>query len=283
MTRIIPKGEYFARIEQGIPIGECWVDMGNDVLAYAFHKTIMIDVTVGKYKDHSFELVDVCSLYCSNQENIKPKLGSIYRYDDKTGEMILYKETGDEYDKIGKFKYDKKKDEWVLKTNRKGEAKTRMDNIEKGILHEGINFKTQNNIIEVEGEGLPSVEGVEMFILQLSDMVGREIGGAYFSKYGTTSTTHMSIGKYENNTYTETRGSGTMMWNKLYPDLKIEQSITGFFHTHPSGGTISVSDRTSASEQDRKAKNNALRHNPTLQFFIITHPIHYGGTIKFSY
>jgi hypothetical protein len=276
--RVIPQAEYCVRLEQRIPVGDCWVDMGNGVLAYAFQKMLTIDFIISRYGERSFALVDVCALYCPEQS----KHGNIYRYDDKTGDMILFKESDDEFDKIGKFKYDKEKDEWVLKTTRKGKAKTYMDNIEKGILSDGMNFKTQNNIIAVEDEGLPSVEGVESFILNLSDMVGREIGGAYFSKDG-KGTTHISIGMYKQNTYTETKGHGHTLWNKMYPDLKIENNITGFFHTHPSGGTISVSDRTNASTQDKESKASALKQIPTLQFFILTHPVYYGGTNKFPY
>jgi hypothetical protein len=39
--RIIKKEEYFARLSQGVPIGNCWVDMGNGELAYALHEVVV--------------------------------------------------------------------------------------------------------------------------------------------------------------------------------------------------------------------------------------------------
>ena len=100
------------------------------------------------------------------------------------------------------------------------------------------------------GEGQASVDGVESFILKLSDMVGKEIAGAYFSKDGAGSTTHMSIGKYANNR----------------------------FDTHPN---VSVSDRMRPSGKDKESRDQALDMYPHLQFYILTHPEYYGG--KFPY
>ena len=65
---------------------------------------------------------------------IDPDGMDVYRYDEKTGDLILAKTTDDKTDQIGKFKHDKKTGEYTLKTNKKGEAKTSIDNIEKGIL-----------------------------------------------------------------------------------------------------------------------------------------------------
>jgi len=289
--RIIPKGEYCSRIEQGIPIGNCWVDMGNGILAFALQNANAISVPFTKFKDRTFILSNVCALYCPRLEqkleetceNVGQRKGGVYRFDKKTGEFTLFKETDKEFDSIGKFKYDKKKDEWVLKTNRKKEAKTVIDQIERGILKDGINFQEKNNLIAIGGEGQPTETDLEAFILQLSDMVGKEIGGAYFSKDGTGSTTHMSIGLYKNNTYKKSVSSGQSTWSRQFPDSKIEISITGFFHTHPSGGNISIADRISGSEQDLRTKVAILKNAPNLQFFILTNPIYYGGTNKFRY
>jgi hypothetical protein len=211
---------------------------------------------------------------------IDPNGMDIYRYDDKSGEFSLYKETYDSFDQVGRFKYDRKTGEYTLRTNRKGEARTRIDHVEKGILNDGINFKENNNMIAIGGEGQASVDGVEAFALNLSDMVGKEIGGAYFSKDGSSETTHMSIGAYKNNKFDLTQGHGHPLWNKLYPDSKLENSLTGFFHTHPSTG-ISVSDRTRASEQDKRSRDAALKVMPNMQFYILTHPVYPGG--KFPY
>ena len=48
-----------------------------------------------------------------------------------------------------------------------------MDGIEKGILKDGINFQTNDNVIAVGGAGQPSADGVKSFALQLSEYVGK--------------------------------------------------------------------------------------------------------------
>jgi hypothetical protein len=199
----------------------------------------------------------------------------IYRYDDKTGDFILYQKTDDDFDQVGKFKKNKETGEYTLKTNKKGEAKTRIDNVEKGILSDGINFKENNNVIAVGGEGQATVEGVEAFAVNLSAMVGKEIGGAYFSKDGAASTTHISIGAYRNNTLTETKAKGHTAWSRLYPNSSLDNSLTAFFHTHPILGFI-LSDRTQPSDIDKKSRDKALEKMPWLKFYILTHPVSYG-------
>ena len=220
--------------------------------------------------------------YCANNpiKYIDPNGMDIYRYDDNTGEFSLYKKTEDKFDQVGKFKYDKKTGEYTLKTNKKGEAKTRIDNVEKGILSDGVNFQNNSNVIEVGGEGQASVDGVEAFAVNLSEMVGKEIAGAYISKDGSSETTHMTIGAYKNNKLDESKEHGHSAWMRLNPNSNLKNDLTGFFHTHPTTG-YSISSRTSASDQDRTSRDNALKTMPNLQFYILTYPIYYGG--KFPY
>ena len=143
-------------------------------------------------------------------------------------------------------------------------------------MNDGINFKENNNVIAVGGENQASVDGVEKFVVQLSDMVGKEIGGAYFAKDGAGATTHISIGLYKNNSLKETRSNGHIAWARMYPSSSLNNSITGFFHTHPSSGNINVSDRTQPSRQDKESRDKDLKSNPNLQFYILTHPVSYG-------
>ncbi len=194
-----------------------------------------------------------------------------FTFNKKTGEIIQIGETNDELDRI-------------LKTNRKGEikykkngeAKIAVDGIAQGILKDGQNFKDKDQVISVGGEGQPTVEGVEEFSLKLSEYVGTEIGGAYFTKEGSSTTTHMTIGKYKNNSLKVTRGHGNA--EGVRSGLKTTE-LTAFFHTHPSEG-VSVSDRTRASEQDIRSRNSALKLMPHMRFFIITAPLRYDTKYK---
>jgi len=144
-------------------------------------------------------------------------------------------------------------------------------------LQDGQNFKTESNLIEVGGEGQPSEQGVETFALKLSAYVGREIGGAYFSKDGAESTTDITIGRYEDNAFALTRDNGHNL--RIYFNTKEEInrfSLRGFFHTHPTGAGISKSDRLVPSDNDLRARNNALKINPSLRFFLLTAPVNHA-------
>ena len=194
----------------------------------------------------------------------------------KTGEVTQVGEDNDDPDRI--LKTNKKGE---VKTKNNGEAKVAIDGIEKGILQDGQNFKTQDNIIAVGGEGQPSEQGVESFVLKLSEYVGREIGGGYFSKDGAENTTHMTIGRYENNRHDRTGSYGINFHS--YPDIKNEYQrfqVKGIFHTHPSTG-YSVLSRTSASRQDKKSRDEWLKMHPSLRVFILTEPVQYGD--KYPY
>ena len=110
---------------------------------------------------------------------IDPNGKDIYRYDDKTGALVRMAETGDDFDQIGDYKYNDKTKEYTLKTDKKnGTAKTKIDKIAKGILKDGINFKENNNVIEVNGEGQPTEQNVIDFLVAYSDNVAKvEVSG----------------------------------------------------------------------------------------------------------
>lgn len=137
-------------------------------------------------------------------------------------------------------------------------------------MKDGQNFKTENNIIQVGGEGQVSEQGVEAFALKLADYVGKEIAGGYFSNVGSEKTSHITFGRYVNNEHKKSVGSGHVL------GLKQELNLKGFFHTHPSGANINNSDRLVPSNQDLSSRDNALRQMPKLEFFLITQPVNYG-------
>ena len=214
---------------------------------------------------------------CNSINRIDPTGMDDYRYDDKTGNFILMEKTDDETDRVLGYHYNKRKGEYE-KNTKWFQMKIRMEGIEKGILNDGINFKNNDNLIIVGGYGHASVEGVESFVVKMSNMVRKEIGGAYFAKDGANSTTHITVGRYKNNTHTENRsGHGHNLWNKLFPNSRLENSLTGFFHTHPSNSSINASIRINPSQQDRNSRNSALEQMPNMQFFILTQPVYPGG------
>jgi hypothetical protein len=49
--RVISEAEYLARLEQGVPVGNCWVDMGNGQLAYALQEVVVVARKFNKYGD----------------------------------------------------------------------------------------------------------------------------------------------------------------------------------------------------------------------------------------
>lgn len=198
-----------------------------------------------------------------------------FSMDKKTGEVKQVGEANDDPNRIVKTDKHgnvKKKGEGFLgglvRESKRGEAKVAVGGIEKGILKDGQNFRTENNIIQVGGEGQPTETGVEAFALKLSNYVGKEIKGAYF---GGENTTHMSIGMYKFNDHKKSVASGHAL------GMSQGLNLTGFFHTHPGDGhSISNSDRLVPSDQDLDSRDAALLYNPNLRFFLITAPEHYG-------
>lgn len=219
--------------------------------------------------------------WCGNNplNRIDPNGMDDYRYDDKTGEFHLMNQTKDETDRVLGCHLNKKTGEYEQNT-KWYQTKTRMDGVEKGILSDGVNFMKDDKVIPIGGESKATVDGVEAFAVDLSEMVGKEISGAYFSKDGAETTTHISIGNYQSNKLTYSGSSGHNLWQRMNPDSELQNSLTGFFHTHPTDG-YSESARTTSSGQDRSTRDKALKFMPHLQFYILTRPINYGD--KFPY
>ena len=219
--------------------------------------------------------------YCLNNPILRldPNGLTDFTFDKKSGDVKQVGEANDEPDRVLKT-YSRKSKKGEVKYKKNGEAKVAFGGVEKGILKDGQNFKNDDQVISVGGEGQPTVAGVEDFSLKMSEHVGTEIGGAYFGKEGSDATTHMTIGKYKNNSLKQTKGHGHVAGVKSGLKLK---NLTGFYHTHPSTG-ISESDRTRASEADINSRNNALKIMPLMKFFIITSPLNYGaGNEKIDY
>ena len=222
--------------------------------------------------------------YCAgNPVNNIDLLGlDIYRYDDSTGALTLEQKTDDEYDQIGKFKYDKETGTYTLKTNKNGEARTRIDKIEKGILSDGMNLMTDNNVIEVGGEGQATVEGFESFAIEFSEMIGKEVGGYYLSAENQEEVKYIYIGRTIDNTPTAAK-AGFNIHNSNRPDLVGNVGMHTSYHTHLS--VFDTYSRTHSSKPDREVRNNNIRtdtrQNGVGKFIILTRgysPIDYTYT-----
>lgn len=203
---------------------------------------------------------------------IDPNGMDVYRFDDKTGEMHLFQVTDDKFDQIGQFKYDKKTDTYTLKTNRKGEARTRMDNVEKGILSDGMNFMTNDNMWAVSGAGQPTVEVFQNFSIGFAEIINKEVSGYYLNQTGTPEiVSNIYMGRYINNNATTSYKGRAQAVNAM--TLNGTHQVHTDWHTHPTYG-YSNAARTTASPQDRNSKANALRNpNPNQrpsQFMILT-------------
>lgn len=187
----------------------------------------------------------------------------------KTGEIKQVGETNDQPDRILKTN-----GKGVVKTDREGSPKVAIDNIDKGILSDGMNLRNKGNVISIGGEGNATKEGVESFALDLSEYVGKEIGGGYYSNDETKELTHMTIGAYKDNTYTKNTSKGVSALRDISGSMEEFNSykVKGYFHTHPNEST-----RFEPSDADKTIRNNALRQNPKLNFYILTHPQMGGG------
>lgn len=209
--------------------------------------------------------------YCAaNPVNVvDPDGRDIYRFDNKTGTMVLYAKTKDKFDQIGIFKRvkDKKTGQvsYEPKEGKPGKVKTMIDEIEKGILSDGMNFKTSANVIETGNPGQPTIDGFQDFIIQFADMIGREMSGLYFTPTGSDQIRYIHIGSYENNKHNHSTPNPP--YPTVRPDLLGHIEPHTAWHTHPS--ISPYSDRTQPSGEDIKYKNSQV-DNGVKQFIILT-------------
>jgi RHS repeat-associated protein len=159
----------------------------------------------------------------------------------------------------------------LVRESKRGDAKIAVGGIQQGILRDGANFQTNNNVISVGGEGQPTVAGVRDFALKLSNYVGKEISGYYLSNRGENNTNHVYMGRYENNG--DQHAVGGLRLDQARPDLVGRVTATTDWHTHLS--RFGDSDRMRPSYLgpdggDVGHKERQLAAFPQLRFIIIT-------------
>ena len=185
--------------------------------------------------------------YCAGNpvNHIDPTGMDDYRYDDETGQFFLMQLTNEKTDRVLGYHLNKESGEYEQNT-KWYQVKTRIEGIEKGILKDGINFKENDVVISVGRTGEPSVEGVESFVIELSEMVGLEIGGFEYSPKGATAIRNVYIGRYQSSKDNPRRWNTDRKAHATF-DYKvsgIKPSDVVFyadFHTHLS--KFSLNDR----------------------------------------
>ena len=258
--------------------GKEWDDQASlyDFSARMYNPSLARFTTMGPLCEKYYSISPYA--YCAgNPVNlVDPDGVDIYRYDADSGEMILHEETSDEYDQIGVFGFDSKTGDYYLRTKKDGSARIRLDNIEKGILTDGMNMYS-NNLIELgtEGKG-PSIEGVQDFLLGFSNTIDREVGGYYVSLKGEEAIRYVTIGNISRNT--SKRANPGSPYNALSSlpgyDPTLYDIIVNY-HTHLS--RFSDSDRLHPSSTDDNGgdigfKERQSKNNPQMLFLIITNP-----------
>jgi len=221
-------------------------------------------------------------VYCLNNP--------ILRYDPNgLTDFIINKKTGT-VEQIGEQNDDPDR---ILKSNRKGkvkyrrngEAKVAIDDIEKGILENGQNFKNEDEIISVGGANQPSVAGVKSFTLKLSLYLGKELKGFSYSSSGSGNITDVLLTKYLKNLSKKSYGRVTEL-QKKYGNAFSFNNLVQQFHTHPDG-ELGATQSNPEISQDVKALQSDKRHVPNASFIILyqlngqTSPAEYDYTHEY--
>ncbi len=173
----------------------------------------------------------------------------IYRFDKKSGELVLEIKTNDDFDQIGSFKYDKKSDSYNLKTNKDGSSDILVDNIAKGILKDGLNFKERNNVIQVNGPDQPTETDFQNFIVDYTRLAGVEISGyALGNNPRSNDISAFLVEAHKNNTFDSSvsaRYNENATINRGYLKGYFGKSVYAkqHYHTHPDNSLSSRFDQ----------------------------------------
>lgn len=165
----------------------------------------------------------------------------------------------DQHDQIGDYSYNKKTKEYSLNKN----GKMKVDNIAKGILKDGINFREENNIIDVNGEGQPKEQDLIHFIVDYSDNV--EVSGYGLNDAGPLSenVSAMLVWQHKENewdkaidiAYNKDRPIPISWRGRLYKGKS--RFAKYHYHIHQKIGQYKGGDINTPSEEDYKHSSKA--------------------------
>ena len=268
-TATLPDGttirdSYTGKEDQSLDFGTGYIDFG----ARQYNPSLRCWMTPDPLSEKYYGISPYA--FCNNNPvNLVDLDGrDIYRYDDKSGTFHLYQETNDDFDQVARFRYNKDTGDYELKTKKNGEIKIRMDNVEKGILSDGINLLTDSQVWSTDKV---SIEGFQNFIVAYSDMICREMGGYYYSEIGGTNIKYINSGMGKNNTNTMSYPGPGIFHVRL--DLYGKVAPHTNWHTHPSY----ADNKLEPSEEDRKFKGDQSKHG-LKRFIILT-----GGSSPIEY
>lgn len=202
---------------------------------------------------------------------IDPNGETDFKLNEKTGEINQVGDKNDEPDRLlktnKKGNVKTKGNSFLVKKSERGKPKVAISGIAKGILKDGINFQTHNQVIDVGGTNQPNVKDVEGFLLKFSDYIGKEISGYGLSPKGQNNVSHLYIGLYQNNTETISNTQLTQISTR--PNLLSTLTPQTYFHTHLS--KFSDTERITPSSGDLDRKKEDLENGIKI-FEIITTP-----------
>ncbi len=154
--------------------------------------------------------------------------------------------------------------------------KVAVDNIAKGIIKEGTNFKNESQIIKIGGEGQPSAKDVREFLVQFSEEIANvEISGFGGSMMGSSQNVMMTEA-YKNNSMYESQ-SAVLGYLDLKSTTQGSLFIEYHFHVHPNASSLMSDNIDEPSPPDYFGKNLRNKVNGDLPHYIYNK----NGTIKY--
>ncbi|WP_378187913.1 RHS repeat-associated core domain-containing protein [Aquimarina sp. W85] len=259
----IPHRYGFNGKEEQMELGLGWLDFG----ARNYDATLGRWMNPDPLADLRYELTPYNYVQNSPMFKIDPDGLTDYTLNKKTGAVTQVGEANDEPDRILQT-YTRKSKRGEVKYKKNGEAKVAIGGIEKGILSDGQNFKTDDTVIETGGEGQASVDGVKSFTLQLSEYVGKELKGFSYSSDGSGDVSDIVLGKYNNNDRTKSSASVIGLVKKYGLDGYSDNNIVQQFHTHPDG-KLGATQSAPGQSQDIKNLQNAKPKISNATFIIL--------------